>query len=140
LRCFRSDLAQCMAIRSSARIRACVVADNLPLPRPRSLPSQSSSPRAQAGDPALTLASGCEPGPDDILQLFERDSAVFGVLAMLSPVRRRLVALAFFQGLTHEEIARETALPVGTVKSHIRRALAVMRSQLGARQSSAQPE
>jgi RNA polymerase sigma-70 factor (ECF subfamily) len=92
------------------------------------------------GDPALTLASGCEPGPDDILQLFERDSAVFGVLAMLSPVRRRLVALAFFQGLTHEEIARETALPVGTVKSHIRRALAVMRSQLGARQSSAQPE
>lgn len=79
-------------------------------------------------------------GSDDLLQIFEQDSAVFRAVAGLSPIRRRLIALAFFQGLTHEEIASETQLPVGTVKSHIRRALAMMRSELGDRGNGAQPE
>jgi RNA polymerase sigma-70 factor (ECF subfamily) len=92
------------------------------------------------GPPAGTAAEGYEPGPDDVLQLFERDSAVFRTLAKLSPLRRHLVALAFFQGLTHEEIAKETRLPMGTVKSHIRRALAVMRLELGDRGSGARLE
>jgi len=45
---------------------------------------------------------------------------------------RQLVALAFFRGLSHEEIASQTALPLGTVKSQIRRALITLREQLGA--------
>jgi RNA polymerase sigma-70 factor (ECF subfamily) len=92
------------------------------------------------GHPAGIAAEGYELGPDDVLQLFEQDSAVFRALAKLSPLRRHLVALAFFQGLTHEEIARETRLPVGTVKSHIRRALTVMRSELGDRGNGARLE
>jgi DNA-directed RNA polymerase specialized sigma24 family protein len=42
------------------------------------------------------------------------------------------VALAFLRGLTHEEIATETGLALGTVKSHIRRALSLMRQTLSA--------
>ena len=41
-----------------------------------------------------------------------------------------MVALTFFRGLSHEEIASQTALPLGTVKSHIRRALALLRAAL----------
>jgi RNA polymerase sigma-70 factor (ECF subfamily) len=72
-------------------------------------------------------------GPDDILQAFEEDSALYRALYRLCPLRRHLISLAFLQGLTHEEIARETGLAAGTVKSHIRRALAAMRAELGTR-------
>lgn len=74
------------------------------------------------------------PGPDDLLQVLERDTAIYRALARLSPLRRRLIALAFFQGLTHEELADETHLPIGTVKSHIRRALASLRAELDRRE------
>jgi RNA polymerase sigma-70 factor (ECF subfamily) len=55
------------------------------------------------------------------------------VLSSLSPLRRQLLALAYFDGLTHEEIAVHNGLPLGTVKSHIRRALKLMRSELDPR-------
>lgn len=82
----------------------------------------------------------CEVAPDDLLQAFEQDSAVLHAMGALPPIRRRLVGLAFLQGLTHEEIARETGLPVGTVKSHIRRALASLRCALGERVNGARSE
>lgn len=68
--------------------------------------------------------------PEDLLELFERSSEVHRALATLEPLRRNLVALAFFRGLTHQEIAAITRLPVGTVKSHIRRALAALQAEI----------
>jgi RNA polymerase sigma-70 factor (ECF subfamily) len=49
---------------------------------------------------------------------------------VLSPLRRQLVALAFFSGLSHQEIARAVCLPIGTVKSHLRRSLHGLRAVL----------
>jgi RNA polymerase sigma-70 factor (ECF subfamily) len=68
--------------------------------------------------------------PEGCLRRFEANSHVSRVLALQPPVRRTLIALAFFHGLCHEEIARTTGLPLGSVKSHIRRALKSMRTVL----------
>lgn len=91
-------------------------------------------------DPALS-----HPEPQDLLE-FEPSAALSGpelidaardsvrlhdALGRLDPVPRQMVALAFFRGLSHEEIAAQTSLPLGTVKSQIRRALATLRRVLG---------
>jgi RNA polymerase sigma-70 factor (ECF subfamily) len=44
-------------------------------------------------------------------------------LEMLQPDQRRVILLAVVEGLTHRSIARATGIPLGTVKSHIRRGL-----------------
>ncbi len=44
--------------------------------------------------------------------------------------RRTIVLLAFWQGLSHTEIAESVGLPLGTVKSHVRRGLIQLQQQL----------
>lgn len=53
-------------------------------------------------------------------------------LAALDPLRRQLVAMAFQRGYSQSEIAEQTGLPLGTVKSHIRRALMLMKVSINA--------
>ena len=60
--------------------------------------------------------------PLDILLVLERESDMRIAMTTLSPVQRQLVALAFFKGYTHEEIALQMCMPLGTVKSSIKRA------------------
>lgn len=52
-------------------------------------------------------------------------------LAKLPEERRRVVALAFFEDFTHQEISEHLAMPLGTVKSHVRRGLEALRNTLG---------
>jgi RNA polymerase sigma factor (sigma-70 family) len=73
--------------------------------------------------------------PEDLLSLFHDGSRVQRALAALSPRRLELVGLAFFEGLPYPEIAERTGLPIGTVKSHVRRALAQLRRELQCREA-----
>ncbi len=68
--------------------------------------------------------------PDAALARFQAGTAVHRALVQLAPVRRQLVALAFFRDLSHQELADRVALPLGTVKSHLRRGLAELRAAL----------
>ena len=55
---------------------------------------------------------------------------VRGVLAVLTSVQREAIELAYFEGLTQQEIAQRTDTPLGTVKSRIRLGLLAMRRDL----------
>lgn len=68
--------------------------------------------------------------PEALLSRFQAGSAVHRAVAKLTPLRRQLVALAFFRDLSHQEMADCLALPLGTVKSHMRRGLAQLRDAL----------
>ena len=68
--------------------------------------------------------------PERMLSLFQTGSAVHTALEELPPERRRLIGLAFFDDLSHAEIAELTGLPIGTIKSHLRRALHTLRAAL----------
>ena len=52
---------------------------------------------------------------------------VRGVLGQLPADQRRLLEMAFFEGLTHTEIANKTGEPLGTVKTRIRSGLLALR-------------
>ena len=56
---------------------------------------------------------------------------VRGVLAGLPPEQRKALEMAFFEGMTHTEIAARTGDPLGTVKTRIRSALLAVRKALG---------
>jgi RNA polymerase sigma-70 factor (ECF subfamily) len=49
----------------------------------------------------------------------------------LRPEQRRVLQLSIYQGMSHQEIAEATGMPVGTVKSHARRGLMQIREVLG---------
>jgi len=70
------------------------------------------------------------PGIDDVLDELEINPIVRATLSNLSPVQARVIGLAFFEGFSHREIAHATHMPLGTVKSHLCRALLVLRKAL----------
>lgn len=87
--------------------------------------------RAAAREQALRdalEAAGPEP-PASADELVDR-LLVADELQRLRPEQRRAVALAFYDGLSHTQVATAMGLPLGTAKTHIRRGLAVLRRRL----------
>ncbi len=63
------------------------------------------------------------PGPLELLGRASEARALTQCLEHLSAPQRQSVALAFFDGLSHAEVAEQLRQPLGTVKSWVRRAL-----------------
>ncbi len=66
-------------------------------------------------DPAAT--------PIEALQMSTEAKALAHCMATLEGLHRQAIGLAFFHDLSHSEVAQQLALPIGTVKSWIRRGL-----------------
>ncbi|HLI67255.1 MAG TPA: sigma-70 family RNA polymerase sigma factor [Caulobacteraceae bacterium] len=86
--------------------------------------------RAQldAHDPALIPAP--EAQPDHAAEASEREALVRRAMAELPPEQLDLVRRAFYEDLSHSEIAASTGVPLGTVKSRLRLAFAKMKLNL----------
>jgi RNA polymerase sigma-70 factor (ECF subfamily) len=119
--------------------RGKVLAWLLAIARSRAIDALRRTERTRASEVAVdddealdALADGPDRSDDplDLLGAAEHHARLHALLASLEPLPRQLLTLAFFRGCTHDEIAAQTGLPLGTVKSHIRRTLTVLRDQL----------
>ncbi len=72
-----------------------------------------------------------EPQPAATAQRRDRDRAVRAAMTGLTEEQRLVVRLAFYDGLSHGEIAAMIDAPLGTVKSRIRLAMGRLRAALG---------
>jgi RNA polymerase sigma factor (sigma-70 family) len=80
----------------------------------------AASVRHGGGNPYST-----EPAPEQVVDRL----LVLDELRRLTDEQRQVVELAFFDDLTHAQIAGLTGLPLGTVKSHLRRGLTRLRTR-----------
>ncbi len=71
-----------------------------------------------------------EPDQTDILVLQQETETLGAALAALPARQRELIEKAYFGDLSHSEIAEQTGLPLGTIKSRIRLALERLRHSM----------
>lgn len=68
---------------------------------------------------AVDEGAAVHPVGTERLEAVEQRSRVGAALGLLSPEQRHCIELAFFEGLTHTQIAERLKAPLGTVKSRI---------------------
>lgn len=83
--------------------------------------------RTQAAD--VAPVSG-PPPPDEMAELAERRHLVRRAMEALSPPQRAALELAYYEGLSHSQIATRLGEPLGTVKTRIRQAMQILRATL----------
>lgn len=105
------------------------IARNLFIDRVRKEPGwlhvQASVEGAGLDDVAATTASSAEAYAEHV-QLKRRIDA-------LSPVQARLIRMSYFEAKSHHDIAAELDMPLGTVKSHLRRAFLRLQGEIEGR-------
>lgn len=96
--------------------------------RRRELDTVSLTPAGDDADPIDPEADA--PTAAELLIAAADARAVRGCVERLEARQRQAIALAFFQGLSHGELARHLGQPLGTVKSWVRRGLEKLKSCL----------
>lgn len=83
----------------------------------------------EGGDDAYMQCEGLT--AEAALMAWSSADAVASAFRVLSDIQKQILTLAFQQDMSHQDIAQQTGLPLGTVKSHARRGLAALRTALG---------
>ena len=98
-------------------------------PQIQALPSTGDAADPEDNDVYDTVADDAA-GPLDLLSRASDARALSQCMQGLSAQQRQSVALAFYDGLSHAEVAEQLRQPLGTVKSWVRRALQSLKSCL----------
>lgn len=106
--------------------------DSLRRARARVQTVSSSVGSAENGDEAdlVDQVPSDRAGPLELLQQAARQRDVEHCVGRLSPAQQQCIALTYYQGLSHSEVAEHLAEPLGTVKSWLRRALQALKDCL----------
>jgi len=113
--------------------RGSVVAWMLTLTRSRAIDrvrGRRARPEATASETALADVPDNAPAADEQLAWAARTAQVRAALDSLPFLQRTAIELAFYEGLTHVEIAERLEQPLGTVKTRIRQGLLKLRDRL----------
>lgn len=86
------------------------------------LRKRSRTPLSERMDELEDILVAKEAPLDDLVEKNRYGLRLHQALHHLTPMQRRMIELAFFEGLTHAQITQRTGQPLGTVKSHLRRA------------------
>jgi RNA polymerase sigma-70 factor (ECF subfamily) len=70
------------------------------------------------------------PDPGELMEHARTQARVREAIASLPPEQKSALVLAYFQGLTHQEIAAQLGEPLGTIKTRIRTAMQKLRGLL----------
>jgi RNA polymerase sigma-70 factor (ECF subfamily) len=89
---------------------------------------RTTKPELDPNDPLLLPSA--PPAADSLITGAERDQLVRAAIVDLPEEQRQLLQQAFYDGLSHREIAEQTGTPLGTVKSRLRLAFLKLRSKL----------
>jgi RNA polymerase sigma-70 factor (ECF subfamily) len=110
--------------RASASTWIFTIARNLRI----DLIRRERQPRFDREDP--TLRPPPEMGAEESASVRDRDEALRAALAELPAEQREIVRLSFYSERSHGEIAETLKIPLGTVKSRLRLAMARLRTAL----------
>ena len=75
-------------------------------------------------------------GPSEAAQAADRQAELQGAIEQLTPPQREVILLCYHQGLTHEQAAEISDIPLGTLKSRLHAALKGLRERLPAETES----
>jgi RNA polymerase sigma-70 factor, ECF subfamily len=80
-----------------------------------------------------TVSQIASPDSADEIYALERSRIIRSAVLKLSKAQRQAIELAFFSGLTQNEIAQELNEPLGTIKARIRRGMLKLKDLIAAR-------
>lgn len=89
--------------------------------------SERADSMQELDDVISDTVAGNSPNPMDVTQASEQALALHQCLSQLENKQREVVSLAYMRDLSHGELAEQLKLPLGTVKSWIRRGLEQLR-------------
>ena len=98
---------------------------------PATVTTTRDDPDDVEGHDMLDALASDDTGPLDALLQASEARRLQACMQALSREQQQCLALAFYQGLSHAELAEQLVQPLGTVKSWVRRALAALKGCLG---------
>jgi len=84
-------------------------------------------------DEALDVQGHPELEPQHLLEVSLQRAHIDACMAALNAQQRQALALAYYKGLVHSEIAQQMGAPLGTAKAWVRRGLDKLKDCLGSR-------